>query len=141
MVLLVTALCVLTRRHRLAVTVLVGMAAVTALSSVLKHLVDRRIHGSFLSYPSGHTAAATAICLVLGMLLSDVLMLGRSLGTSLVLGVALIGGAAMAYAQIDLTAHYPTDTVGGCGCALLVIPATALLIDWLADHREARSAS
>jgi undecaprenyl-diphosphatase len=35
----------------------------------------------------------------------------------------------MAWAQIDLTAHYPTDTIGGFGTALLVIPATALLVD------------
>jgi undecaprenyl-diphosphatase len=68
-------------------------------------------------------------------LLSDLLMLGRAAATALVLGLALVGGGLMAYAQIDLTAHYPTDTIGGFGCALLVVPATALLVDRLADHR------
>jgi undecaprenyl-diphosphatase len=133
--LLVTALCLLTRRYRLALTSVTAVVAVTALSTILKHVVDRRIHDGFLSYPSGHTAAATAVCLVLGLLLSDLLMLGRVAATALVLGLTLVGGGLMAYTQIDLTAHYPTDTLGGFGCALLVVPATALLVDKLADHR------
>ncbi|GAB2583343.1 phosphatase PAP2 family protein [Kribbella endophytica] len=134
-VLLVTALCLLARRPRLALATVTAVVAVTVLSTILKHVVDRRIHGDFLSYPSGHTAAATAICLLLGLLLSDLLKLGRVVATALVLGLALAGGAVTAYAQIDLTAHYPTDTLGGFGCALLVVPAAALLIDRFADRR------
>jgi undecaprenyl-diphosphatase len=57
-----------------------------------------------------------------------------------VLGLAVVGGAVMAWAQIDLTAHYPTDTIGGFGTALLVIPATALLIDKLPESRWFRPA-
>jgi undecaprenyl-diphosphatase len=132
---LVAALCLFVRRYRLALTAVTAMAVVTALSTILKPVVDRRIHGEFLSYPSGHTAAATAICLVLGLLLGDLLALGRIAATTLMLAPTVAGGAVMAYSQIDLTAHYPTDTLGGFGCALLVVPVTALLIDWFADHR------
>ncbi len=128
-VLVVTALCLLANRRRLAVTAVVGMVGVTALSTVLKYIVGRKIHDGFLSYPSGHTAAVAAICLVLGLLLTDVLKLGQYLGLCLVLVLTLLGGGLMAYVQTDLTAHYPTDTIGGIGCALLVVPVTALLID------------
>ncbi|WP_344169048.1 phosphatase PAP2 family protein [Kribbella lupini] len=134
-VLLVTAVCLLAGRYRLALTAVGAVVVVTATSLVLKELVDRRIHGDFLSYPSGHTAATTAVCLVLGLFLSDVLVLDRALATVVVTGLALLGGGVMAYAQIDLTAHYPTDTLGGFGCALLMVPATAALVDKLADRR------
>ncbi|MFC5263594.1 phosphatase PAP2 family protein [Kribbella qitaiheensis] len=135
-VLIVAALCLLTGRQRLAVTAVVGTFLTTVLALVLKHLVDRRIHGDFLSYPSGHTAAATAIGLVLGLLVADLLKAGRLIGTALVLGLAVICGGLMAWSQIDLTAHYPTDTIGGFGSALLMIPATALLIDRFAGKQQ-----
>ncbi|GAB3819251.1 phosphatase PAP2 family protein [Kribbella italica] len=129
MMLLVTASCLLAGRWRLAATTVIGIGGVSVLSVGLKHVVGRRIHDDFLSYPSGHTAAATAVGLLLGLLLSDVLKLGRAVGTLLVLALALVCGTVMALSQIDLTAHYPVDTIGGFGCALMVIPATALLID------------
>jgi undecaprenyl-diphosphatase len=74
---------------------------------------------------------------VLGLLVADVLGAGRVLGTTIVLGFAVAGGALMAWAQIGLTAHYPTDTIGGFGCALLVVLATATLIDRLVRARPA----
>jgi membrane-associated phospholipid phosphatase len=135
-VLAVTALCLLAGRRRLAATALVGTILTSVLATILKIVIGRRIHDDFLSYPSGHTAAATAIGVVLGLLLADLLRVGRVLGASMVLGLAGAGGAVMAWAQIDLTAHYPTDTIGGFGSALLVIPATALLVDKLAESRR-----
>ena len=131
MVLAVAAICLLAGRRALAITAVVGSVLVGVLTTLLKHVVDRRIHADFLSYPSGHTAAVTAVGLVLGLLLADVLGAGPLLGAALVLGLALVTGAVMAWAQIDLTAHYPTDTLGGFGSALLVIPGTALLVDQL----------
>ncbi|TCN42805.1 undecaprenyl-diphosphatase [Kribbella orskensis] len=135
-VLIVAALCLLTGRRRLALVAVLGPFLTTVLALVLKQPVDRRIHGDFLSYPSGHTAAATAIGLVLGLLAADLLKAGRLVGTALVLGLAVICGGLMAWAQIDLTAHYPTDTIGGFGAALLVVLATALLIDRFAGRRQ-----
>jgi membrane-associated phospholipid phosphatase len=136
LVLAVTALCLFAGRRRLALVALVGTILTSVLTTVLKYVVDRRIHDGFLSYPSGHTAAATAIGVVLGLLLADLLGAGRAVGLALVLGLATLCGGLMAWVQIDLTAHYPTDTIGGFGCALLVIPATALLVDKLIDKRS-----
>jgi membrane-associated phospholipid phosphatase len=134
MVLAVAAICLLAGRRALAITAVVGSILVGVLTTALKHVVDRRIHDDFLSYPSGHTAALTAVGLVLGLLLVDVLGAGPILGTALVLGLAAVTGGVMAWAQIDLTAHYPTDTLGGFGSALLVIPVSALLIDRLGQR-------
>jgi undecaprenyl-diphosphatase len=135
-VLAVMALCLIAGRRRLAAIAVVGTILTSVLTTILKHVVGRRIHDEFLSYPSGHTAAATAIGLVLGLLLADLLRVGRVVGASMALGLAVVGGAVVAWAQIDLAAHYPTDTIGGFGSALLVIPATALLVDKLAENRR-----
>ena len=135
-VLIVAALCLLAGRQRLAVTVVAGTLLATVVDLLLKDVVGRTIHGDFLSYPSGHTAAATSVGVVLGLLLADLLKAGRLAGTALVLGLAVICGGMMAWAQVDLTAHYPTDTIGGFGSALLIIPATALLIDRFAGNQQ-----
>ena len=141
LVVAVAALCLIAGRRRLAVVAVLGIVATSALTTVLKPLVDRRIHDDFLSYPSGHTAAATAAAMILGLLLADLLRAGRIVGTAIVLAAALVGGGLMAWAQIHLTAHYPTDTLGGFGCGLLVIPPAALLTDRLARMRAVRPTS
>ncbi|NEA01161.1 phosphatase PAP2 family protein, partial [Streptomyces sp. SID10116] len=56
-------------------------------------------------------------------------------GLSLVLGAALVAGAAMGWAQVALSAHYPTDVLGGWCTALAVVPMTAWLVDRVADSR------
>lgn len=125
----ITLACWFAGRRALAVTAVVSMVAVTGLATVLKPLVGRRIHAGFLSYPSGHTAALTAAALIIGILLADVLGLGPIAGTAVMLGVTVAGAAVTSWAQIILSAHYPTDTVGGFGLSLVVVPATALLTD------------
>ena len=141
LVVAVAALCLIAGRRRLAVVAVLGIVATSALTTALKPLVDRRIHDDFLSYPSGHTAAATAAAMVLGLLLADLLRAGRIVGTAIVLAAALVGGGLMSWAQIHLTAHYPTDTLGGFGCGLLVIASAALLTDRLARMRAVRPPS
>ena len=131
--------CLLLRRPRAAVLVVggTGMAVVTA--TLLKHLVGRTIHGDGnLSYPSGHTAFLTALALVVALLATGRLGLGRPAGTLLVLAAALVAGAAMGWAQVALGAHYPTDVLGGWCTALAVIPATAWLVDRMADRMTDR---
>ena len=131
--------CLLLRRPRAAVLVVggTGMAVVTA--TLLKHLVGRTIHGDGnLSYPSGHTAFLTALALVVALLATGRLGLGRLAGTLLVLAAALVAGAAMGWAQVALGAHYPTDVLGGWCTALAVIPATAWLVDRMADRMTDR---
>ncbi|MEV3855838.1 phosphatase PAP2 family protein [Streptomyces sp. NPDC050095] len=128
------AVCLLLRRPRAAVLVVSGSALTVGAGTLLKHLVGRTIHGpGNLSYPSGHTAFLTALALALALLAADRLRLGRARGTLLVLGAALAAGAVMGWAEVALSAHYPTDAVGGWCTALAVVPATAWLVDRVAD--------
>ncbi|GCB43054.1 phosphatase PAP2 family protein [Streptomyces sp. NL15-2K] len=126
--------CLLLRRPRAAVLVVAGVGMSVGTTKLLKPLVGRTIHGAGnLSYPSGHTAFLTALALVVALLATGRLGLGRTAGTSLVLAAALVAGGAMGWAQVALSAHYPTDVLGGWCTALAVIPATAWLIDRMAD--------
>ncbi|MGW1088299.1 phosphatase PAP2 family protein [Streptomyces sp. NPDC002596] len=126
--------CLLLRRPRAAVLIVAGVAMAVGAAALLKHLVGRTIHGDNLSYPSGHTAFLTALALVVALLATGRLGLGRTAGTLLVLAAALVAGAAMGWAQVALGAHYPTDVLGGWCTALAVIPATAWLVDRMADR-------
>lgn len=125
--------CLLLRRPRAAVLVVAGVGMAVGTATLLKSLVGRTIHDGNLSYPSGHTAFLTALALVPALLSTGRLGLGRTAGTSLVLAAALVAGAAMGWAQVALGAHYPTDVLGGWCTALAVIPATAWLVDRMAD--------
>ncbi|MEX1657307.1 phosphatase PAP2 family protein [Streptomyces pseudovenezuelae] len=141
LVTVVVAGCLLLRRPRAAVLAVAGAVVVVGTATLLKHLVGRTIHGADnLSYPSGHTAFFTALALVVALLATDRLGLGRTAGTSLVLGAALLAGAAMGWAEVALGAHYPTDALGGWCTALAVVPATAWLVDRAADRLAVRTA-
>jgi undecaprenyl-diphosphatase len=50
--------------------------------------------------------------------------------------MAVPAAAVMAWAQVLLNAHYPTDTFGGFCATLAVVPAVAWAIDWIADRRS-----
>lgn len=141
LVAVVVAGCLLLRRPRAAVLVVVGVGLAVVTTRLLKHLVGRTIHGDEnLSYPSGHTAFLTALALVVTLLATGRSGLGRTAGTALVLLVALVAGVAMGWAQVVLGAHYPTDALGGWFTALAVIPVTAWVVDRVADspQRKAR---
>ncbi|MFE3525325.1 phosphatase PAP2 family protein [Streptomyces sp. NPDC059161] len=126
--------CLLLRRPRAAVLVVAGVGMSVGTATLLKHVVGRTIHGDGnLSYPSGHTAFATALALVVALLVTGRTGLGRTAGTSLVLAAALVAGAAMGWAEVALGAHYPTDVLGGWCTALAAVPATAWLVDRIAD--------
>ncbi|WP_406328152.1 phosphatase PAP2 family protein [Streptomyces sp. NBC_00203] len=133
--------CLLLRSPRAAVLIVAGVGMSVGTATLLKRLVGRTIHGAGnLSYPSGHTAFATALALMVALLAAGRLGLGRTAGTSLVLAAALVAGAAMGWAQVALGAHYPTDVLGGWCTALVVIPATAWLVDRIADRLVDRMA-
>ena len=133
---LLAAACLALGRRRLAVVAVVGLGSTGIVTTVLKPVIGRTIHGGYLSYPSGHTAAATVLALIVTLLAVDLLRAGRWPGGLLMLTGAGLAGATMAWSQVALGAHYPTDTVGGFCTALAVVPATALLVDWLAVRRR-----
>ncbi|POX43262.1 hypothetical protein C3486_01580 [Streptomyces sp. Ru73] len=129
--------CLLLRRPRAAAFAVAGTGLTVGAATLIKPLAGRTIHGDNLSYPSGHTAFLTALALVVALLATGRLGLGRAAGTSLVLGAGLVAGAAMGWAQVALGAHYPTDALGGWCTALAVVPATA----WLLDRAAVRPAA
>ncbi|MEU1375034.1 phosphatase PAP2 family protein [Streptomyces triculaminicus] len=134
LVLATVTVCLLLRSPRAAALVVVGVGMSVGAATVLKYLVGRTIHGDGnLSYPSGHTAFFTALALVVALLATGRLGLGRTAGTLLVLAAALVAGAAMGWAEVALGAHYPTDVLGGWCTALAVTPVTAWLVDRMAD--------
>lgn len=137
---LLTVACLVFDRRRLAVVALVGPALTGGVVTVLKPLVGRTIHGSHLAFPSGHTAVATALALVLMLLVVDLLLVRARHAALLVAVGTLVGGSTMAIAQVVLGAHYPTDTVGGFCTAVVVVVVVARSADATADmlHRKRR---
>ncbi|MGW2033392.1 phosphatase PAP2 family protein [Streptomyces sp. NPDC001811] len=122
--------CLLLRRPRGAMLVAAVAGAAVGTATLLKHVVGRTIHGDGnLSYPSGHTAFATALAYAVALLAAGRPGPGRTAGASPVLAAALVAGAAMGWAEVSLSAHYPTDALGGWCTGLAVTPATAWLVD------------
>ncbi|MFD6358535.1 phosphatase PAP2 family protein [Streptomyces roseolus] len=130
--------CLVARWPRAAVLLVGGVGASVAATTLLKPVVGRTIHGGYLAFPSGHTAFLTAFALVVALVASGRLGLGRTAGPSLVLAAGAAGGAVMGWAQVVLDAHYPTDVLGGWCTALAVVPAVARSIDRLADTPDAQ---
>ena len=120
--------------RRAAVLAVAGPAAAVAVTTGMKPLVGRTINDGFLSFPSGHTASATAFALV--VMLVVVRQRTALSGMALIGVVTVVAGGLMAWAQVLLNAHYPTDTVGGFCATFAVVPAVAWAIDRLADRRE-----
>jgi membrane-associated phospholipid phosphatase len=123
-------------RRRVAALVVLGTGLSITATSAIKPLAGRTIHEVYLSYPSGHTASATALAMIAVMLCWH--RLGPVTAFALLLLAALVAGAAAAWAQAGLVAHYPTDTLGGWCTALAVVPATARLIDRTATWHQSR---
>jgi membrane-associated phospholipid phosphatase len=127
----------LLHRWRLAFLVVVGPAFCTGLVDVVfKPLFDRRLAGG-LSYPSGHTAAASALALVV-----IIAMIGPNRPNWpapyrwFVAFVAACGVAAVVAALIGGGYHYATDTIGGLLIAIATVMSVALLIDAVAGRRS-----
>ncbi len=143
----ICTVCIALRRWRLALLTVASQAVVGSLTNFVKPLFDRTIHGPHLSYPSGHTAGATAFALVIGLLIVSLVQWRPSIALAVVLGLSATSGAVAAWAQTMLVGHYATDTIGGFCFALTLVVPVALLIDaaigWLPginpEHRSARS--
>ncbi|MFD9892253.1 phosphatase PAP2 family protein [Amycolatopsis sp. NPDC059027] len=131
----VAGMCLWRRRMRLAVVTIAGVVVTVGVTSVLKPVVGRMIHGHYLSFPSGHTAFATALAVVVALLFAE--RLSRVAAVSLLLGLGLIAALLMGWAQVALGAHYPTDALGGFFAALAVMLAVAWCVDRLLPRRHA----
>lgn len=141
LVVVAVAGCLLLRRPWAAVFVVAGVVVTVGTATLLKYVVGRTIHGEGnLSYPSGHTAFLTALALMVALLATGRMGLGRAAGASLVFGAALVAGAAMGWAQVALGAHYPTDVLGGWCASLAEVPAVAWLVDRVVDRSTDRRA-
>ncbi len=119
--------CLLLRRPRTAITAVVAVVLTVGLTSGLKPLTGRYIHGDFLSYPSGHTGFVTALTFTAALGAFGGLRQGPA--SVLLIAVVVVAGFAMGWAQVTMGAHYPTDTLGGFGVALAVVPVAALITD------------
>ena len=136
--LIVAAVAVAYGHRRLAVLALAGPFLTGVATLLLKPVVDRTIEGEF-AYPSGHTGGATALGLVVALLVVDVLRLGRVSGLmTIACGLLLLGGGVGLSVTV-LQWHYPTDAVGGFCTAVTSVCATALALDGLADRRARSS--
>lgn len=130
-VLVLGGLCVGKGRPRTAILLVASSGVTVALTTGLKPLTGRLIHGEFLSYPSGHTAFAVTVASVIALLLVDLFGLGRAWAAVVLVGLVLVAGLAMGWAEVALGAHYPTDTFGGFGVAVAVMPVAAWAVDRL----------
>lgn len=118
---------VLLRRWRGAVFAAAAFIAATGLTQILKHIfgrarpVDMLVMSDVGSFPSGHTANAMAIAVVLWLIFARA-------------WVAVIGAlwvVAMALSRTILSVHWASDTIGGAlvgASAALVVGA--LLLRW-----------
>lgn len=131
---LLMAGCLALGRRRLAALAILGPGLTGVATIGLKPVIGRMIYGGdfagpTLSYPSGHTAAVTALALVGMLLVVDLLRVGALLGLVLIVAGALGAGAPMALTLVADNIHYPTDTVGGFCTAMVVVPAAGWLVD------------
>ncbi|MFE6997417.1 phosphatase PAP2 family protein [Microbacterium sp. NPDC057659] len=129
----IAAILLMLRRWYEALFALVAFAASAGGVQLLKHVFardrpqDLLVPSDFGSFPSGHTANAVTIAVVLWLIAPRV-------------WVAVLGAlwtAAMALSRTLLSVHWLTDTVGGiligAGASLLV---AALLWGWLRWERR-----
>jgi undecaprenyl-diphosphatase len=130
---LMCALFLVLGRRRLAILAILGPITTAGLVElVLKPIFNRRFDGA-LSFPSGHTATAVAIALVI-----IVALLGPSrppwpaivrAGAAI---AAAAGAATIATALVGAGYHYATDTLGGLCLATACVLSLAWVIDAVA---------
>ena len=134
---LLAVLAFVLSRRRLAVLAVLGPGLTGVATTVLKPVFDRTLGGA-LAYPSGHTAALTALAIVTALLLVSLIRVG-TVWKAVLVGLAALGaGLAMAVTLTVLDFHYPTDTIGGFGTAVAVVLAAALVLDRVAEARGPR---
>ena len=128
------------RNVRLAALAVLGPGLTGVVTTVAKPLVGRRLPDGSLSFPSGHTAGVTGICLLLGFAL--VAAYGARRGMLLAIGAATVVAAGLVGAgMVAEHAHYATDVLGGFCAAVAATAVAALAIDALAARVLAAATS
>jgi membrane-associated phospholipid phosphatase len=122
--------CLVTRRWRGAVLVVVAVPAAAGIADlVLKPLIGRTLTGD-LSFPSGNETRVFALAAAFAVLLANPPRARIPVAVRLVLALAgLLAAVAVGAALVGLGHHYFTDTVGGAAVGVAVVLATALTLD------------
>jgi len=126
----VVVACLLAGRLNGAVLAAAAVPATAGLNDGLfKHLVHRTYLG-ILSYPSGHTAAVSALAATVAVVLIAAPQTSRTkLLRVLLTGVTCLLVGVVATGVIGLQWHYFTDTVAGAAVGIGTVCGAALLLD------------
>jgi undecaprenyl-diphosphatase len=126
--------CLVSRRLNGAVLAAAAVPVAVALNDgVFKHLAHRTYLG-VLSYPSGHTAALSALAATVTVLLLVPPRPARA-GVLLPAAAWLLTGV-VAVGVIGLRWHYLTDTLAGAAVGIGTVCGLALLLDLLPGIRR-----
>lgn len=135
---LILILLLLWRRRRWdAATLAVAMVAVVAIGATMATVIarvrppDSLAESTATSFPSGHTAVATTVVVVLGLVLRR-----RSVWTLGALWILL-----MMWSRTYLQAHWLSDVVAGMLEGIAVATLVWCAVDALRDRRAAHSAA
>jgi membrane-associated phospholipid phosphatase len=133
--------CVLGRRLRAALLVLIAVpAAIVLTDSILKPLIDRTFYGN-LTYPSGHTTAVATMAVAAAVVLTGPARPPLPAAVRWLLSAAVLAVIpVVAAGLVVIHYHYFTDTIGGAGVGTAVALATALGLDAAAAGLAARRA-
>ncbi|CAN7326355.1 phosphatase PAP2 family protein [Phenylobacterium sp. LjRoot164] len=127
-----TLLLVFQARRREALIFATTIIAAQASSQLLKAFYGRErpalvAHGSYVyshSFPSGHSAMAAAVFLILATVVASVEPRRRT--KALIYGVAIVAVLGVGVSRVYLGVHWPTDVLGGW-----VLGASWALAAWL----------
>jgi membrane-associated phospholipid phosphatase len=123
-------ICLRGRRFRAAALAVAGPGLTGLVTTVGKPAFDRTIgHGGDLAFPSGHTGGATALALVIALLVAGTRRWGPGGTAALAALCAITAGAAVGTGMVVAGQHYPTDVIGGFCTATAAVLAVALVLD------------
>lgn len=138
--LVLSVLCLLLGRRRLAVLAVLG-PGLTGLSTTLLKPALGRTFGGWYAFPSGHTGGATSVGLVVALLLISLLRPGRRGALAILATGALVIGGGVGAAMVASNLHYPTDTLGGFCTAVIMVFGAALALDRVLGSKRPRHAA